>query len=239
MNRVCCALLLFCCSCSESTPGPAGARGPPGDDGPTGPQGARGPEGLPAVALLSVVLQDGGTVTLDGGLRVQAGATGVTGPRGPTGAAGQNGANGTFPNPTPTPVTFTQEVTLAGGMQFSGKVTKTVAMTGVEFRQKTVAGMNVCAAGFNPCISWQAMVLDTLSSASTPLFDEQGWLIGSFPDTDADLRSMASGEHSTVCPAGKLLIKYPSQHVRGTMTTPGALHCIPDNASLPVWCCRR
>ncbi len=243
LTGVRCALLLACCSCigAQGPQGSQGAAGPAGDEGPTGPQGPRGEEGLPGIGLIAYTTADGGRGLADGGLTVVAGPPGPTGPAGAPGTKGGNGANGTLPAAVFTPTAFEREVTLAAGMQFAGKVTKTAPMTGVAFRDQMVAGTNVCPVGFNPCVAWQAMILDALSDANPALFDGFGWVLGSAPETDVELRSFASGEHSVVCPANYLLMKYPSQFTTPTsaVTTPGGLHCRDQNDTFPVWCCRR
>jgi hypothetical protein len=126
--------------------------------------------------------------------------------------------------------------TFHGPIDLEGRLTKTAPMTGANFATQTVAGTNVCSAGYHPCQAFEMMVIDTLSSGAA--VDQQGWVGGSFLNLDAHMRSLANGQDSVVCPANAHLTKYPSKFVNGTITAPGGLHCIPDTMTLPVWCCR-
>jgi hypothetical protein len=192
------------------TAGSAGTPGTPGTEGPQGAQGSQGPQGPQGPAG-----EAGASIASDGG-----------------GAAPFNG--GTVTGAT----TFTGAVTLSGGVaiDLSSRVSKTVASTGTNFATQTIAGTNVCVTGNHPCTAWEVMVLDELSS--TPPFDVQGWVVGSFPNTDYHLRSLANGQDSIVCPVNSYLTKYPSTFVNGGITTPGGLHCAPSTSSMPVWCCK-
>jgi hypothetical protein len=109
-------------------------------------------------------------------------------------------------------------------------------MTGTTFVQQCLAGTNMCGTGFHPCSVWEAMVLDEL--ANTPVFDQTGWIAGSFPNLEAHMRSLVNGQHSTVCPAGSYIVKYPSNFHHAGITSRGGIHCNPETGSLPVWCCR-
>jgi hypothetical protein len=133
------------------------------------------------------------------------------------------------------PVNLGGRVTFGGGVQFANRVTLTAATVGTDFRTNTINGTNSCSAGYHPCTGWEAMVLDTLSADG--LFPQQCWVVGSFPNIDAHLRSLADGNVSTVCGGGTYLSKFPSAFVNGTFSTPGGLHCVLEGVSLPVCCC--
>ena len=124
-----------------------------------------------------------------------------------------------------------------GAVSFASRVFRTPPMTGTSFVTATLAGINVCAdSAFHACTVWEAMVLDTVSD--TAIFDQQGWVAGSFPNVDSHMRSLASGQDSVICPAGSHITKYPSAFVSGAINTVGGPHCTPDGFSAPVWCCR-
>ena len=57
------------------------------------------------------------------------------------------------------------------------------------------------------------------------MFDQQGWVVGDFPNVDFHMRSLVNGQDSTVCPSGEHLTKYPSVFSNGNFNTPGGLHC--------------
>jgi hypothetical protein len=196
-------------SCADGQLGPQGDPGAQGQQGPPGQQG-------------------------------QAGPTGGEGPRGPNGAPGEAG---TFAGNFNGDASFAGNVNIQARLQISGgllfqanKVTKTAAMTGTQFATDTLASINVCAASYHPCTAWESMVIDELSAA--PIFDEVGWVVGSFPNQDDHLRSLTNGQNFQACPAGNYLSKYPSDFVYGGVTTVGGLHCNAGSATLPVWCCR-
>jgi hypothetical protein len=191
--------------------GPATPPAPPTGMGGGGATGPRGPEG-------------------------PAGPAGPPGAPGAAGARGPAGPAGTFSGSFDGTATFNGTAALKGGIDLSSRVTATVAMTGTDFVARTLAGTNVCAMGAHPCTAWEIMVLDVLST--TALSDAAGWVVGSFPNLDEHMRSLANGQNSTVCPAGLYLQKYPSAFTHGGITTPGGLHCTPEGASLPVLCCR-
>lgn len=191
----------------------AACSGEDGAMGPAGQQGASGSNG-----------SDG-----------QNGAAGAQGPQGPVGEAG---ATGTFAGSTDAAVVLNGSVML----NMSSRVRKTTAtMTGTVFAATTTGGgaNNVCVndgiANAHPCTAWEAMMLDTLSAV--PIFDEQGWIVGSFPNLDGHMRSLVNGQDSVVCPGGDHLIKYPSAFTHNAVTTPGGLHCLADTETRPVWCC--
>lgn len=79
------ALMMFGVGCSQSQ-GPQGENGPPGEQGAPGEHGR---DGVPGRALL--VLADGGTIVVDGGVVI---VSGPTGPSGEPGAAGRDGLPG-------------------------------------------------------------------------------------------------------------------------------------------------
>ena len=166
----------------------------------------------------------------------QRGTPGEPGEQGPQGREGPQGAfAGTFSGNA----SFTGKGEFDGGLgvNLSDRVTKTAPMSGTQFATDTIAGTNVCAMSYSPCNAWQAMVLDTLSSA--PLFNEPGgWVVGSFPNLDEHLRSLANGQNSVVCPPGNYLMKYPSVFVHGGITTQGGVHCTAAAAMAPVYCCK-
>jgi hypothetical protein len=207
--------------------GPAGAQGPAGPMGPQGPAGPMGPAGL-----------DGAM-----GPAGPAGPQGLEGPMGPQGPAGPAGPAGTFSgtfsgnstfNGT---ATFNGDVTFGAGINFGPlKVKKAPPMTGANFASQAVAGTNMCGVDYHPCTAWEVMVLDELSA--TPLFDVEGWVLGSFANLETHMRSLVNGQDSTVCPPGDHLAKYPSVWTHNGITTAGGLHCEGDNATFPVWCCR-
>ena len=136
--------------------------------------------------------------------------------------------------------TSEEPLTFGEGVQFSDRVITTESMTGSFFVSETTAGNNVCAAVadfYHPCSAWEAMVLDTLSA--DVLFSVEGWVAGSFPNTEPHMRSLASGQDSLVCPTvGTHLTKFPSQFLHGTVISTGGIHCRSDTESRPVYCCR-
>ena len=135
------------------------------------------------------------------------------------------------------PVNLGGRVTFGGGVQFSDRVTMTESMSGADFVADTLAGTNVCTAGYHPCTAWEAMVLDTLSADA--LFPGIGWVAGSFPNTLVHMRSLASGQDSVVCPnVTTYLQKWPSTFLYGELTTPGGIHCALETDVKPVYCCR-
>jgi hypothetical protein len=160
------------------------------------------------------------------GMPGPAGAPGPAGPRGATGEAGPRGPAG----PAGPPGGFT------GTFDLRGRISQTNAMTGTAFAAATLAGTNVCSGGAHPCTAWEAIVLDVLSTE--PLFSVAGWVVGSFPNIDAHLRSLVNGQDSLVCPPGKFLMKFPSAFTHGNITTPGGLHCSGAGDSRPVFCCQ-
>jgi hypothetical protein len=161
---------------------------------------------------------------------------------GGTGSATQNfvdlsttqniGGSKTFTNG----LSVTGSISISGGIDFSSRVLKTANMTGIVFANQTISGSNVCPVSYHPMTAWEAMVVDML--APTQVFDQQGWVIGSFPNIDINLRSLANGQDSTVCPVGSYLTKYPSIFQHGAIVTRGGMHCAPAAASMPVWCIR-
>jgi hypothetical protein len=136
------------------------------------------------------------------------------------------------------PATFNGLVTIGAGIAFpANKVMRTAATDGATFVNQIVAGTNVCGnAAYHPCTAWEVMVIDEISA--TPLFDQQGWVVGSFPNIDFHMRSLVNGQDSTVCPTGSHLTKFPSVFQNGNFATAGGLHCVADTTSLPAWCCR-
>jgi hypothetical protein len=142
------------------------------------------------------------------------------------------GGNKTFANG----LSITGNVSVTGGVNLSSRVVRTGSMTGTTFVNNTLSGNNVCPATFHAMTAWEAMVVDVL--APNVIFDMQGWVIGSFPNIDAHMRSLTNGNDSVVCPAGSHLTKYPSLFQHGNVITTGGLHCAPDTASMPVWCIR-
>jgi hypothetical protein len=133
-------------------------------------------------------------------------------------------------------ITANGMVSLKSGVDLGSRVSKTAATTGTAFAAATLAGTNLCSAGSHPCTSWEAMVIDELSTTSP--FDEQGWIIGSFPNLDFHLRSLANGQDSLICPTNSYLTKYASKFQQGAITTTGSLHCAAAATSFPVWCCK-
>lgn len=67
--------------------GPQGPAGPAGERGPAGEQGGVGPQG-PQGQVVVLAVEDGGVLSVDGGVVVVSGPTGPVGPQGPTGPAG-------------------------------------------------------------------------------------------------------------------------------------------------------
>lgn len=166
------------------------------------------------------------------GERGQPGSAGEQGPRGP------EGPRGTFSGSFSGNADFEGRGGFDGGLavNFQDRVVKTSPMSGAQFATDTIAGTNVCPTTYSPCNAWQVMVLDTLSS--TPLFDGNGWVVGSFPNLDEHLRSFANGQNSVVCPVGSYLQKYPSVFVHGSITTQGGVHCAAQAGMAPVYCCK-
>jgi hypothetical protein len=202
-------------SCADGTVGPAGEQGPAGT---AGAQGAQGTMGVP-------------------GTTGNPGATGEAGPRGPEGEAGTFTGNFAGDASIGGNLNVTGRLQITGGLLFqANKVTKTAGMLGSDFVNSCVAGTNVCPASYHPCTGWEAMMIDELSAV--PLFDEAGWIVGSFPNQEIHMRSLTNGNDSALCPAGSYLIKYPSNFTHGTITTVGSLHCAADTFTFPVWCCR-
>lgn len=126
-------------------------------------------------------------------------------------------------------------VTFGGGVQFANRVTMTAPTPGVTFATSAIEGTNVCNAGYHPCTGWEAMMLDTLSADE--LFPQQCWVVGSFPNADGHLRSLADGNITTVCPATFYLSKFPSVFSHGGIASTGGLHCHDGFFQLPVCCC--
>lgn len=95
-------------SLSEGPPGPngadgqtgaaglQGAKGDPGDPGPAGDAGPQGPPGIQGEPgqVLVVLVDDGGSVTFDGGIAIVAGPAGPQGQQGPPGTNGASGDAG-------------------------------------------------------------------------------------------------------------------------------------------------
>ena len=164
-----------------------------------------------------------------------AGPAGPTGPRGdvgppgPTGPRGEVGPGGPI-GPRGEPGTFN------GTFDLRSRVTQTAPMTGTAFAAATLAGTNVCSDGAHPCTAWEAMTFDVLSSQ--PVFPNQGWIVGAFPNLELHLRTLVNGQDSSVCPPGKYLIKYESAFRHGTITSKGGIHCSAEGETRPVFCCR-
>lgn len=219
--------------------GPAGPAGPPGAAGMQGAAGPAGPAGTQGAAGPAGPMGPQGPQGADGPAGPQ-GPEGLAGPMGPQGPAGPAGTfSGTFSGSSTFngTATFNGNVTFGAGIQFSPlKVKKVGPMVGSTFASQAVAGTNMCGVDYHACTAWEAMVLDELSA--TPLFDAEGWVLGSFPNLDIHMRSLVNGQDSTVCPPGDYLAKYPSVLMHGALTTAGGLHCEGQMASLPVWCCR-
>lgn len=182
---------------------------------------------------------------LDGAM----GAEGAPGEAGPPGPRGPAGAPGTFSGMFAGDVAFTGDAMFDGattcngrlevndGVSFGGRVFRTAPVTGTHFVNNTVAGVNLCGdLTFHACTAWEAMVIDTISADAA--FDQQGWVVGSFPNWDGHMRSLVNGQDSLVCPLGLHLAKYPSRFAWGSMVTPGGIVCASDAAILPIWCCR-
>jgi hypothetical protein len=85
------AALCSACSGSQGQAGPTGPTGATGSQGATGPTGATG---LPG-GVFQIVLADGGSATVDGGVIVVQGPAGQGGATGPAGSTGPTGPTGT------------------------------------------------------------------------------------------------------------------------------------------------
>lgn len=87
------ALAMYGCTGKDGAEGPVGPAGP---TGPTGAAGPAGPMGAPGVAgpITLLVVADGGSVTIDGGVAIVAGPVGPQGLQGPQGIEGPQGIQG-------------------------------------------------------------------------------------------------------------------------------------------------
>ena len=154
--------------------------------------GQVGPQGEPGAA---------GTMGTQGS-QGQTGPTGGEGPRGPNGPPGDSGPPGTFGGQLRRRRVHRGQrdiqarVRITGGIVFpANKVAKSGAMRGPSsLRPHGCRDERVRRASYHACTAWEAMVLDELSA--TPMFDEVGCVVGSFPNHDPHIRSLADGSRS-------------------------------------------
>jgi hypothetical protein len=73
------------------------------------------------------------------------------------------------------------------------------------------------------------------SLSSTPLFSQNGWIVGSSPHA---LRAIVRGAQTDDCPSGTFLNKEGSTLTHVQITQPGGVSCRAEAESHPVWCCK-